>query len=104
MFSSLRVKIAFGYIVLMIINLAVSIWAIIVFSRLGVSVGDILRENYQSVLASSNMAKAIENQDKAQQAMARGSAAAGHEEFHRNRDIFYFWYQRASSAPRTLAR
>lgn len=105
MFSSLRVKIAFGYIVLMIINLAVSIWAIIVFSRLGVSVGDILRENYQSVLASSNMAKAIENQDKAQQAMARGSAAAGHEEFYRNRDIFYFWYQRAlerASNPREM--
>lgn len=95
MFSSLRVKIAFGYIVLMVINVAVSIWAIIAFSQLGVSVGTILRENYQSVLAAEHMVRAIENQDKAQRAMIQGNLAAAREEFRRNRDIFYFWYQRA---------
>ncbi len=66
---SLRYKIATGYVVLLAVILLTSVFAVHDFSQLSTSVGGILRQKYENVLAAENMLKALENQENAQLAM-----------------------------------
>lgn len=65
----LRYKIATGYVVLLAIILVTSIFAVHDFSQLSNSVGGILKQNYENVLAAENMLKALDNQENALLAM-----------------------------------
>ena len=65
MFSTIRTKLLLGLTPLLAIMVALGIWAIIMFARLGGNIDVILRENYQSVLAAQNMKDALERMDSA---------------------------------------
>ncbi|MFI5251026.1 MAG: ATP-binding protein [Bacteroidota bacterium] len=60
-FRSLRFKIGFGYVVLVLINTSVAVWTIMNFGRLTKSLDMLQGENYQDVIAVENMARAIES-------------------------------------------
>jgi len=92
--TSLRYKVRLGYVVLLCISIGTSVFAVYNFSRLGDSIGRILRENYHSVLAAENMVKALERQQNAQLSMFAGEA--GKALFYENRDLFLRWYQKAT--------
>lgn len=92
--ASLRYKIGLEYFVLVCISIGTSIFAVYNFSRLGGSVGKIFRENYQSVLAAENMVKALERQEHAQFSMFVDDVSKSLEQFNKNRDEFFRWYQK----------
>lgn len=93
--KSLRFRIGISYIALVLITVGISVFAIYHFSELGRSVGQILRENYGSVLAAENMVKSLERQENAQLSMQVGDFAGARDEFFMSRDAFYRWYGEA---------
>lgn len=62
---SLRSKLAFSYGLLIAIILAVSLWGVYNFVRLGHAVEIILLNNHKSIIAAENMKEALERQDSA---------------------------------------
>ncbi|MCG3156902.1 MAG: Adaptive-response sensory-kinase SasA [bacterium] len=121
---SLRYKIALGYVVLLAIILITSVFAVHDFSQLSTSVGGILKQNYENVLAAENMLKALENQENAQLAMliqsgdstlvvynterseerslvvynANRSPESALSVFNANRDEFLQWFEKINLA------
>jgi two-component system, NtrC family, sensor histidine kinase KinB len=65
MFRTLRSRLLIGIAPLLAIMVALGVWAIVMFTRLGGNIDVILRENYQSVLAAQNMKDALERMDSA---------------------------------------
>lgn len=59
-FKSLRFRIGYGYIILIVINISVTLWTVFTFWRLTNTLDDILGENYPSILAAENMARAVD--------------------------------------------
>lgn len=59
----MRRKILLGLLPLLILLVAMSCYAVMLFSRLGSAVDIILRENYRSVVAAQNMKEAAERMD-----------------------------------------
>lgn len=94
--KSLRFKIGLGYLVLVSIIIATSIFSVFNFSRLGDSVGRILGEGYESNLVAENMVKALERQDNAQVLMFVQDVERSQETFKKQRDRFLDWYQNAN--------
>jgi len=88
---SLRYKIGLGYLVLVVIALVTSVYVIHNFADLGTTVGRILKENYQSVLSSENMVKALERQEQAQLSMLSGEIDAAISLFDENRELFLYY-------------
>ena len=66
--SSLRYKIGFSYFLLVCVTLASSVVALYNFLEIQSSVGQMMRENYQGVLAAQQMSKALNQQQQAQEA------------------------------------
>ena len=64
-FNSLRFRIGYGYIILIVINITVTIWTVYTFWRLTNALDDILGNNYPSILAAENMARAIDRYEHA---------------------------------------
>jgi len=97
--SSLRYKIGFSYLLLVCVSLASSGVALYNFIELQSSVGQMMRENYQSVLAAERMSRALEVQQQAQEALMYfsvplpGTRPVGDEltnaigVFNKNRDV-----------------
>ncbi|MGA3243605.1 MAG: ATP-binding protein [Bacteroidota bacterium] len=67
--SSLRYKIGFSYFLLVCVTLASSVVALYNFLEFQGSVGQMMRENYQGVLAAQQMSKALDQQQQAQEAL-----------------------------------
>ena len=108
--SSLRYKIGFSYFLLVCVSLASSVVALYNFVELQSSVGQLMRENYQSVLAAEHMSRALEEQQQAQEALMYfslplpGTRPVGDElttaidVFKKNRDDFVSWYRTATES------
>jgi signal transduction histidine kinase len=94
--DSLRFKIGAGYLVLVCIILATSIFSVYNFSRLGSSVSRIIGDAYESNLVAENMIKALERQDNAQVLMFREDVEKAQNSFRTHRDSFLKWYQSAN--------
>jgi PAS domain S-box-containing protein len=97
--KSLRYKVAFGYVVIVLIGLATSMFAVYNFSQLNDAVGDIIRDNYESVRAAQNMVKALERQENAQFQMLLGDEDVAYVQFTVNRSGFLGWYEKSKSTP-----
>lgn len=112
--SSLRYKIGFSYFLLACVSLATSVVALYNFQQLQSSVGQMIRENYQSVLAAESMSKALLAQQQAQEALIyvsvplgarrpsetilRDELATAKSVFNKNRDDFLQWYRTATDS------
>jgi NtrC-family two-component system sensor histidine kinase KinB len=108
--SSLRYKIGFSYFLLVCVSLASSVVALYNFVELQSSVGQLMRENYQSVLAAEGMSRALEGQQQTQEALIyfsvplTGTRPVGDElttakdVFIKNRDDFFSWYRTATES------
>jgi NtrC-family two-component system sensor histidine kinase KinB len=64
-FNSLRFKVGFGYIVLLLINIAVTTWAMYNFGRQTSAFNSILSENYPTVITLETMARTVELHERA---------------------------------------
>jgi NtrC-family two-component system sensor histidine kinase KinB len=111
--SSLRYKIGFSYFLLACVSLAASVVALYNFEELQSSVGQMIRENYQSVLAAEHMSKALLEQQQAQEALIYTSVtslspttpptrtdelSSARSVFNKNRDDFLLWYRTATDS------
>jgi two-component system, NtrC family, sensor histidine kinase KinB len=108
--SSLRYKIGFSYFLLVCVSLASGLVALYNFVELQSSVGQMMRENYQSVLAGEHMSRALEEQLQAQEGLMYFSVPLGGTRpigdelttargvFNKNRDDFFSWYRTASES------
>ncbi len=94
--NSLRFKIGFGYIVLVLINIAVTTWAIYSFSRITLSFNTILSENYPHVVILERMAHLIEKHEHALITILNGDLEIGREEQKNAEQEFYQVFDRAN--------
>jgi len=88
MFSTLRTKLLIGLTPLLAIMVALGVWAIVMFARLGGNIDVILRENYQSVLAAQNMKEALERMDSADLFAIGGRDDRAHKQYDEYRPAF----------------
>jgi signal transduction histidine kinase/HAMP domain-containing protein len=86
--KTLRTKILIGLLPTLAILVALGLWAIVMFLRLGGNIDVILRENYRSVLAAERMKEAIERMDSGLLFATVGHEARGREQFDANRPRF----------------
>ncbi|HMB02305.1 MAG TPA: diguanylate cyclase, partial [Isosphaeraceae bacterium] len=63
MIKTLRTKLLIGITPLLAIMVALGLWAIVMFSKLGNNIDIILKENYRSVRAAEGMKEALERMD-----------------------------------------
>lgn len=93
--SSLRLKIGSGYLILVLIILATSTFALLKFIQIQDTVAPILRATYQSTRIAENLLKSLEDQEH-----AVFSAVVEDPELYQgiyrayfieNRDIFIYW-------------
>jgi two-component system, NtrC family, sensor histidine kinase KinB len=94
--NSLRFKIGFGYIILVLINLAVTAWAIFNFGRLTNALSTTLSENLSSVLVVETMARSIERHEHAIASMLNNDLDTGTQEFQSAKQEFYQMFDKAN--------
>lgn len=85
---TLNRRLLLGVIPLLLILLAVGIYAIFLFSKLGGAIDVILRENYASVVASQNMKESAEGMNSGLILMLGGEDERGKELFEQSVPIF----------------
>jgi signal transduction histidine kinase len=85
---TLNRRLLLGIAPLLVIFLAVGIYAIFLFSKLGGAIDVILRENYQSVVASQNMKEASERMDSGLLFMLDGEEERGKQLFQQYTPVF----------------
>ncbi len=95
-FHSLRFKIGFGYIVLVIINVAATVWAIYNFGHLSQALNSILSENYPNIMAVENMASAIEHYESGISLILDKDLSGGKTKISEAKNEFFQWYHRAN--------
>ncbi|MBI3766617.1 MAG: HAMP domain-containing protein [Ignavibacteriales bacterium] len=95
-FNSLRFKVGVGYIVLVVINIAVTAWAIYNFGRLTLALNTILSENYPNVLVVETMAHAVERHEHAISAILNGDLDSGKTTFESVKEEFYQAFDKAN--------
>src|SRR5262245_13308262 len=88
MFASLRTKLLIGLTPLLAIMVALGLWAIVMFSRLGGDIDVILKENYRSVLAAEGMKEALERMDSSFLFAIGGHEEEAREQLAENRPLF----------------
>ncbi|MGB2868830.1 MAG: ATP-binding protein [Bacteroidota bacterium] len=101
--KGLRYKLGLGYLVVVLIGLATSVFAVYNFSQLNDSVGLILRDNVRSVLAAQNMVKALERQENAQLSMLLDDIDISYVNFNANRVGFLGWHEQAKLGQKKFA-
>jgi len=94
--NSLRFKIGFGYIVVVLINIALTLWAVYNFGKITSTFNDILMESYPDVVALQQMTHLVEKHDRALIMMLNGDVGFGREEFRSAKDDFYQMFDRAN--------
>ena len=85
---TLNRRLLLGITPVLAIFLAVGIYAIFLFSKLGGAIDVILRENYQSVVASQNMKEASERMDAGLLFMLGGQEEKGRQLFKQYTPVF----------------
>jgi signal transduction histidine kinase len=85
---TLNRRLLLGIAPVLLIFLAVGIYAIFLFSKLGGAIDVILRENYRSVVASQNMKEASERMDSGLLFMLGGEEERGKKLFQDNVPVF----------------
>jgi NtrC-family two-component system sensor histidine kinase KinB len=70
-------------------------WAVANLVSLGRATGEILRENYRSILAAESMVDALERQDSAVLLLLWGDVDTGISQFRANEGEFFTWLARA---------
>jgi NtrC-family two-component system sensor histidine kinase KinB len=93
--TSLRYKIGFRYLVIVVIGLVTSSFAVYYFSSLRDTFEIVLRDNYESVFAAQNMVKALERQENAQLSMLLEDIDLAYVQFTTNRVGFLGWLEKA---------
>ncbi len=98
--KTLKTKLLIGLLPTLVILVALGLWAIVMFYRLGNNIDVILRENYRSVLAVEGMKEAIDRMDSgllfevieqvdtSHAFVVNGRTKSGREQFDRNRPLF----------------
>jgi two-component system, NtrC family, sensor histidine kinase KinB len=86
--GSLKQKLAFSYGLLIIIILAISLWGVYHFVRLGRAIDVILVNNYTSILAAENMKEALERQDSSALFSITGHIDKARQQFAENAGKF----------------
>lgn len=59
----LRLKILSGFIILVIMLTAAAVWSVYELKSIGVSVNELLQDNYKSIDAAKSMIEALERED-----------------------------------------
>lgn len=59
----LRLKILFGFLILVVMLAAAAAWSIYELKSIGFSVNDLMEDNYKSIDASKTMIEALERED-----------------------------------------
>src|ERR1700722_1056172 len=85
---TLNRRLLLGIAPVLVIFLAVGIYAIFLFSKLGGAIDVILRENYQSVVASQNMKESSERMDSGLLFTLGGEEERGRQLFQQNTRVF----------------
>lgn len=85
---TLNRRLLIGITPVLVIFLAVGIYAIFLFSKLGGAIDVILRENYRSVVASQNMKEAAERMDSGLLFMLSGEEEKGKQLFQQYTPVF----------------
>src|ERR1700721_2937806 len=85
---TLNRRLLLGIAPLLLIFLAVGLYAIFLFSKLGGAIDVILRENYRSVVASQNMKESSERMDAGLLLMLGGEEARGKALFEQYVPVF----------------
>ena len=93
--QTLKGKIFIGYLLVVVILIMVSLWAINNFINLSDSINNIMVENYQSIKASESMIESLERQDSAMLMILNGHNAEGNKTFRENEQEFLKWLARA---------
>ncbi len=88
MIKTLRIKLLIGITPLLAIMVALGLWAIVMFSKLGNNIDIILRENYRSVLAAEGMKEALERMDSSLLFAIGGEENQAREQFAEYRPQF----------------
>ena len=98
--KTLQAKLLMGLLPTLAILVALGLWAVIMFYRLGNNIDVILRENFRSVLAAEGMKEAIERMDSgllfeviermdsAHAFSVDGRNDRGRDQFNKNRPLF----------------
>ena len=92
-FNSLRFKIGVGYVVLVVINIAATSYAIYNFNRLTDALNTILNENYPNVMIVENMARSVERHEEAISNILNGNVNDGRVKLLEAKDEFYQIFQ-----------
>src|SRR5262245_7088914 len=95
-FNSLRFKVGFGYLVLFLINIAVTAWIIFNFGRLTIALSSILNENYPNIVAVENMARSIEHHEIAISLAINRDVDSGKVLFAEAKNEYFQWFQEAN--------
>src|SRR5476651_1449423 len=85
---TLNRRLLLGIAPVLLIFLAVGIYAIFLFSKLGGAIDVILRENYRSVVASQNMKEATEQMNSGLLLMLGGEESQGRQLFQQYVPVF----------------
>src|SRR5277367_1881523 len=85
---TLNRRLLLGLAPVLLILLAVGIYAIVLFSHLGGAIDVILRENYASVVASQNMQQASARMNSGLLLMLAGEEQQGRQLFQQNVPLF----------------
>ncbi|MCX7983405.1 MAG: ATP-binding protein [Bacteroidetes bacterium] len=92
--QSLRLKIGAGYLILVSIGLATSIFALLKFIQLRKQVAPIIRVTYQNALAAENLIRSLDDQEHALLSAVIDDPELYRAYFNDNRDIFINWLVR----------
>src|SRR5476649_2723162 len=85
---TLNRRLLLGIAPVLLILLAVGIYAFFLFSKLGGAIDVILRENYRSVVASQNMKEAAQGMDYGLHSVLGGEEVSGKQLFQQSVPIF----------------
>lgn len=88
MVKTLRAKLLIGLTPLLVILVALGVWAIVMFARLGSNIDVILKENYRSVQYAERMKEALERMDSALLFAIGGEEQQAREQFDEFRPVF----------------
>ena len=93
--KTLKGKIFLGFLLVVLILIMVSLWAINNFINLSDSINNIMVENYQSIKASESMIESLERQDSAMLMILNNHNSEGQKTFRENEQEFLKWLARA---------
>jgi NtrC-family two-component system sensor histidine kinase KinB len=99
LFTTLRAKILAGYIVVILIMIAVMVWSLYNFNRLNESFRAIIAQNYTSIVAADNMVKSLDDQVNGLFLIfSQGNRTDGEKIFESAKQDFFFWFETAREA------